>query len=308
MSALYHGEKTHAHTTGSKTGIIEGMRRAGFVAVVVIAAVNCSRTPEARQYVLEGQILEVRSDRNEVVIKHEDIRNFMPGMTMPFKVEDAALLRGKEPGDLVTATLVVGEVGAHLSTLTRTGHAALTEPAPAAAAPDVLETGEQVVDARLVDQDGAPQSLSAFRGHRVAMTFTYSRCPIPDFCPLMDRHFSAVQKTIRSTPALADVRLVTVTLDPAFDTPAVLKPYAQRNGADPSVWSFLTGEPAELGRFSSQFGLYVEHNPQRAADITHNLRTAVIDPAGRLVKMHTGNAWTPAELIADLTAAPAPAR
>ena len=76
---------------------------------------------------------------------------------------------------------------------------------------------------------------------------------------------------------------------------------------DPAIWSFLTGEPAEVSRFASQFGLYVEHNPQSAIDITHNLRTAVIDADGRLVKMHNGNAWTPAELLADLTAAAAPA-
>jgi len=281
---------------------------AGVVAAVVIAAVGCNREPASREYQLQGQILSVRPERSEVVIKHEDIKNFMPGMTMPFKVQDAALLSGKQPGDLVTATLVVGEVDAHLSTLTRTGHAALDEAPPVSDAPAVLEPGQQIPDARLVDQDGVTRLVSTFRGHRVALTFIYTRCPIPDFCPLMDRHFSAVQKTIMGTPALADVRLLTLTLDPAFDTPAVLKPYAQRMGADPSIWSFLTGEPGEVNRFSSPFGLFVEHNPQSAVDITHNLRTAVIDADGRVVKVHTGNSWTPAELLADLTAAATPAR
>ena len=112
--------------------------------------------------------------------------------------------------------------------------------------------------------------------------------------------------TIKSTPALADVRLLTVTLDPEFDRPAILKAYARRREADPAVWTFLTGEPMEVNRFATQFGLYVEHNPQDAINITHNLRTAVIDPEGRLVSVHSGNSWTPAELVADLTAAPAP--
>jgi protein SCO1 len=116
-----------------------------------------------------------------------------------------------------------------------------------------------------------------------------------------------VQKTLASTPALGDVRLVTVTLDPAFDTPAVLKAYAARLGADPKRWSFLTGDPAEMNKFGSQLGIYVEHNPQSAIDITHNLRTVVIDPDGRLVKVHNGNSWTPSELVADLSASPAPA-
>jgi protein SCO1/2 len=268
---------------------------------------GCGRTSDApaREYQLQGQILAVRPERSEVVIKHEDIKGFMPGMTMPFKVKEGALLEGKAPGDLVTATLVVGEVEAHLRTLEKTGHAALTTPAPPPP-PDIREPGQMLTDAKLVDQNGAPASLSAYRGHRVAMTFIYTRCPLPEFCPLMDRHFAAVQKTIASTPALADVRLVTVTLDPAFDTPAVLKPYAAGRGADPKIWSFLTGDPADVNAFGSQLGIYVEHNPQSAIDITHNLRTVVIDPDGRLVKVHNGNSWTPSELVADLSAVPAP--
>jgi protein SCO1 len=278
----------------------------GPVAAALLLA-GCGRSSEApsREYQLQGQILAVRPERSEVVIKHEDIKGFMPGMTMPFKVKEGALLRGKEPGDLVTATLVVGEVEAHLRTLDKTGHAALDTPAQPPP-PDIRDPGETLTDAKFVDQNGTPASLSAYRGHRVALTFIYTRCPLPEFCPLMDRHFAAVQKTIASTPALADVRLVTVTLDPAFDTPAVLKPYAVRRGADPMIWSFLTGDPAEVNRFGSQLGIYVEHNPQSAIDITHNLRTVVIDPDGRLVKVHNGNSWTPSELVADLSAVPAP--
>jgi protein SCO1/2 len=274
-------------------------------AALVIAGCGRASDAPAREYQLHGQILAVRPERSEVVIKHEDINGFMPGMTMPFKVKEGALLEGKAPGDLVTATLVVGEVEAHLRTLEKTGHAALTTPAPPPP-PDIREPGQMLTDAKLVDQNGAPASLSAYRGHRVAMTFIYTRCPLPEFCPLMDRHFAAVQKTIASTPALADVRLVTITLDPAFDTPAVLKPYAAARGADPKIWSFLTGDPADVNAFGSQLGIYVEHNPQSAIDITHNLRTVVIDPDGRLVKVHNGNSWTPSELVADLSAVPAP--
>ena len=270
-----------------------------------IALTGCSRPPEARTYELQGQILAVRPERNEVVIKHEDIKGFMPGMTMPFTVKDPELLTGRERGDLVTATLVVGETQAYLTTLTRTGHLAVTDPAPAPP-PDILSAGQPVKDAPLVDQDDKPRAFSSFKGHRLALTFIYTRCPIPNFCPLMDKHFAAVQQTIASTPSLADVRLLTVTLDPAFDRPAILKAYAKRREADPAIWTFLTGEPAVVNTFATQFGLYVEHNPQNAVDITHNLRTAVIDPEGRLVTIHNGNSWTPAELVADLSAAPAP--
>src|SRR5688500_15275419 len=259
------------------------MRRRIVPLLVVLLTAVCAPAPEARQYELQGQILGIELQRNEVLIKHADIKGFMPGMTMPFKVKDTTLLSDKKAGDLVTATLVVGEIESHLSTLTRTGHAALDEAPVVSDAPPVLAAGETVSDALLVDQDGAPRPFSKLRGHRVALTFIYTRCPLPDFCPLMDRHFGAVQKILKSTPALADVRLVTMTLDPEFDTPAVLKPYAQRAGADPAIWSFVTAEPKDAARFGEAFGLYVERNPDSAIDITHNLRTAVIDAEGKLV-------------------------
>jgi protein SCO1/2 len=276
--------------------------------ISLLALTSCGRTSDAnfRQFELQGQILAVRPERREVVIKHEDIKGFMQGMTMPFTVNDDTLLSGKQPGDLVTATLVVGETQAYLSSLTKTGHKDLTEPPPQPVA-DILMEGQPVKDAALVDQDNTPRLFSSFKGHRLAITFIYTRCPLPEFCPLMDRHFSSIQKTIKSTPALADVRLLTITLDPSFDRPAILKAHARRREADPAIWTFLTGDPTEVSRFATQFGLYVEHNPQNAIDITHNLRTAVIDPEGRLVKAHSGNSWTPAELVADLSAAPAPA-
>jgi protein SCO1/2 len=275
----------------------------------LLAIAACGRSPDdnVRHYELQGQILAVRPERREVVIKHEDIKGFMPGMTMPFSVKDDTLLAGKQPGDLVTATLVVAENQAYLSTLAKTGHQELSEPAPPPPLVDVLTAGQMVMDAMFVDQDGKPRTFSSFKGHRLAVTFMYTRCPLPDFCPLMDRHFASIQKTIQSMPALSDVRLLTVTLDPGFDRPAILKAHARRREADPARWTFLTGEPMEVTRFAAQFGISIEHNPQNPIDITHNLRTAVIDPEGRLATAHSGNSWTSAELVADLTAAPAPA-
>jgi protein SCO1/2 len=271
---------------------------------------GCASAPEVRQYELTGQVLAVHPERNQVTLKHEDIKGFMAGMTMAFTVRDPALLTGKQPGDLITATLVVeekdGQLDPYLSTLTTTGHAPV-DAAPPPPTSDIVQPGDPVEDAPLVDQDGNARPLSAFRGHRVALTFIYTRCPLPEFCPLMDRHFTAIQKEIKSTPALADVRLVTVTFDPEFDTPAVLKTHARRRQADPAVWSFLTGEPSAVSGFAEQFGIYTEENPQSPTEITHNLRTAVIDPSGRLVAVHSGNSWTPAELVADIKAAAAPA-
>ena len=271
----------------------------------VVLLVACKSEPPAREYQLQGQILGIETARNEVLIRHGDIKDFMPAMTMPFTVKDAALLSGKQPGDLVTATLVVGDTSAHLSSLTRTGHAPLEAgavPVPAA----VLVPGDIVPDAKLVDQDDQPRQLSTFRGHRVALTFIYTRCPLPEFCPLMDRHFVAVQKTLQNDAGMRDVRLITMTLDPEFDRPAVMKQHAARLKADPAIWTFLTGEPTAVADFSHKLGIYTERDLGTGANLTHNLRTAVIDAEGRLVKVHSGNDWTPADLVADLKAIPAP--
>jgi protein SCO1/2 len=275
---------------------------------VLCVTLACAPAPEPRQYELVGQVLGVDRAKQEILIRHQDIPGFMPGMTMPFKVRDEDLLEGPEAGDLVTATLVVEEVDAYLSAITRTGHAPLDSPAggPAISAGDLLEPGDIVDDTGLVDQDGAARPLTQLEGHRVAVTFIYTRCPLPDFCPLMDRHFLEVQRQLASRPELADVRLVSVTLDPEFDTPEVLRAHAARLGADPRRWRFVTGEPDAVAAFARTLGVTAEADAGDPAALVHNLRTAVLDAEGRLVTATSGNQWTPADLVADLTAAPAP--
>ena len=158
------------------------------VCVVAIAVSACSRTPPAKEYQLKGQILDVKPETNEVLVKHEDIKGFMPAMTMPYKVEDGKLLAGKEPGDLITATLVVGETEAHLSTIDKTGHAPIENTGgPELTASQILKPGDPVPDTKLIDENNMARPLTSYKGHRVALTFMYTRCPQPDFCPLIDR-------------------------------------------------------------------------------------------------------------------------
>ena len=268
---------------------------------------GCANVPEPRVYELRGQVLEVRPERSEVIVRHEDIPDFMPAMTMPFQVDDDALLEGKTPGDLVTATLVVEEVRAYLSTLEVTGHADLdlAPELPAITNASLLSLGDTVPDDPVIDAGGDTWSLSALRGHRVALTFVYTRCPLPDFCPLMDRNFVVVQEAIHTTPELADVHLVSVSIDPGFDTPAVLSAHAGGLGADPAVWHFVTTDA--IADFAAPFGVTAAQDPDDAIQIVHNLRTAVIDPLGRLVTVRNGNTWTPTDLLDDLQAVPAAA-
>jgi len=281
----------------------------GIVLMVAAATMACSQPPEPKRYEVHGQIVSFDPQRSEVVVDHEDIEGFMPAMVMPYKVQDPSLLNGKKPGDMVTATLVVEEVHAYLTTLTTTGHQPLKTPAagPLITDADILKDGDLVPDHALVDQTGTPLPMQSLRGHRVALTFIYTRCPVPDFCPLMDKHFVSVQEQIRTSPDLADVRLVSVTIDPAFDTPTVLTRHAKALGADPARWHFATGQADEVLAFAKRFGVIAEAG-ETAVALVHNLRTAVIDSQGRLVKAYSGNMWSPTELVADLKATPPPTR
>ena len=279
------------------------------VIVVAIAASACNRTAPTKEYQLKGQILDVKPETKEVLVKHGDIPGFMPAMTMPYRVEDSNVLAGKEPGDLISATLVVGETEAHLSKIDKTGHAPITDTtAPAITDSQILKPGETVPDTKLVDENNRSRPLTSLNGHRVALTFMYTRCPQPDFCPLMDRNFAALQSEIKKTPTLADVRLVSVSFDPAHDTPTVLKMHAQGLQADPAIWHFVTTtSPDDIKGFAAKFAVVAEPSDESPAILTHNLSTAVIDADGKLVKIRPGNMWTPADLIADLKAVPAPA-
>lgn len=266
-----------------------------------MAAGACS--PSAREFELEGQVLAVDGARREVTIKHGDIRGFMPGMTMAFKVREQRLLAERFPGELVKGTLVVEESEAYLRAIERTGMAPIAPPsggAPAVPA-RALQPGEAVRGAHLVDETGAPWTLDARRGQVVAVTFTYTRCPLPDFCPLMDRHFKAVQDQLAQDPALKGrVQLLSVTLDPEYDTPEVLARHAATLGAQPALWHFATGTREELERFWSQFGVV---GTRDGSEVVHNLRTLVIDGGGRLTAVLNGTEWAPSELITAIQGA-----
>jgi protein SCO1/2 len=258
--------------------------------------VSCAR---ARQYELQGQVLAVDRERQEITIKHGDVQGFMPGMTMPFHAKEAKLLDCCQPGDLVTATLVVQDSIGYLSAIQRTGHAALTEAPPPRV--DLLEPGQIVPDVALVDETGAARHLSDWRGKLLAVTFTYTRCPLPDFCPRMDHHFKSVQTSALADNGLRDrIALLSITFDPAFDTPAVLAAHARQVGADPGLWHFATGQEKEIDAFALRLGILIVRDPSNPSDITHNLRTAVIDSSGRLRTLLNGADWEPSDLVTAL--------
>ncbi|HEV2765118.1 MAG TPA: SCO family protein, partial [Pyrinomonadaceae bacterium] len=174
-----------------------------------------------------------------------------------------------------------------------TAPAGPSEPKPGAEAPDV----------KLVNQDGRPAGTGQFRGRALVVTFIYTRCPLPDYCPLMSENFAAVNRELAKDASLgARARLLSVTVDPEYDTPKVLRSYGAAHtgefaGERFERWQFATGEPSEIRRLAESFGLSYARDKDQ---IIHSLRTAVITPDGRLFKLYRGNEWKPGELLADL--------
>jgi protein SCO1 len=274
------------------------------LAAVLVLIVGCGRGPEPRQYQLTGQILDISPDGTGLVVRHDDVNGFMPAMTMPFRLKDTSLARGRQPGDLIRATLMVTDEESWLSAVQKTGWAPLGQDAPTAGPPvDLVEPGDAVPDETLIDQDGQAFRFSSLHGSAVLVTFIYTRCPLPDFCPRMDAYFSSVQKAMADGRLPGPVRLLSVSFDPDFDTPAVLEEHAAHVGANPRVWTFATAPRERVESWGARLGLSVIRDPGTPAGITHNLRTAVVDRQGRLVTLLQGNQWTPDEAIAALASA-----
>ena len=267
------------------------------------------RSPsDARTFTLAGQVQSITPDRQEAMVKHGEIKGLMPAMTMPYRFKNKGDLDALKPGDLIDGTLVIETNDAFLTNVKKTGEAPIEKP-PAESlvtsstldkAKQLLKPGDTIPDGDFVDQNNRRASMKEFRGSTVVLTFIYTRCPLPTFCPMMDRHFVTLQEHMKSDKTLKKVHLVTVSFDPTRDTPAVLRAHAKELMADLSTWTFLTGKPQAIDDFSAKFGVFVVRNPNDERDITHNLRTAVIGPDGVVKKIYTGNEWTPDDILADL--------
>jgi protein SCO1/2 len=277
--------------------------------LVALASPGCRReaAPAAGQrYPIEGKVVEVDVAGRKVTIAHGDIRGFMPAMTMPFVVleKDAALLQHVSPGDEVTATLVALDSRYWLEDLVIVRKGAPDPNATAGPRARQPQAGDALPNVALVDQDGRPFRLADLRGRPVAVTFVFTRCPMPDFCPLLMTKFAAAQALLLKQPALASgTFLLTISFDPAHDTPEVLRAFGrpfQKTVPPFTQWRLASGKDAAIRELGGALGLdYVEES----RSFTHNLRTAVLDRDGRLRRLFTGNDWTPDDLVAELKAA-----
>lgn len=293
-----------------------------FPVLLVLAGIltGCRPTPTAEatdvgsitNYTVRGVVLSLKPEESEVVIRHEEIPGYMMAMTMPFEVRDTNELRGLGRGDAVEFRMRVAAKDAWIDQVKKLGSdpAVLeTTNAPSAVrvlpnVPD-LEPGQPVPDYAFTNQLGAAFRLSDFRGKAVAVTFIFTRCPYPLFCPRMTDHFVEAQKLLRArTGGPTNWHLLSLSFDPEYDTPATLKAYGDRWKADPERWTLATGGFDQIEPFAVSVGLYFgrEVSPEGQ---NHNLRTLVIDPQGRLAEVLVGNEWTPAELATAVTRAAA---
>lgn len=262
----------------------------------------CNSAPPAKRYELSGQILAVHADRQELAIKHDDIAGYMPGMTMSFPVETKSLMVGRTAGELITATLEVNGLVGKVVAITHTGNAPLPDDTNSAAMTGgILAVGDAVPDAALIDQANQRRSLSEWKGTPVLVTFIYTQCPLPNFCPAMNRNFASIQRSLSSDATVKGrLKLVSISFDPEHDTPAVLAGFAAKHDTDPAVWTWLTGDRVTTDRLAAKFGVSVIRNGATAADVAHNLRTTLVDADGRIAKIYSGTDWTPSSVLSDL--------
>ncbi|MDQ6786960.1 MAG: SCO family protein [Acidobacteriota bacterium] len=264
-------------------------------------------SPDAKHFTLKGKIVAVDKAKKKATVAHEAIPNYMDAMTMEFPVKDDFVLNDLTKDAEIRADLIVDKDAFWLENFTITA-----APNPNQAALPVNENfaqiGAEVPDFKLVNQDGKQISSKDFRGRALAITFIYTRCPLPDYCILMSKNFSDLANKLQNSPELKDkIRLLSISFDPATDTPQKLKEYGLGylgKGAKPdfTVWQLATGTDAQVKTIADFFGLRYETADGDKTQINHSLRTIVVAPDGRVRKVFPGNDWTTDELLSELEA------
>lgn len=267
---------------------------------VITGGVSCNRrSANEKRYDLKGKVVIVEPEKHLVTISHEDIKGYMPGMTMPFTVRNESDLQMLVPNAEVTATLVVD--GSHswledlfVVTKQEAGGPAVTAPVPA-------KEGDEVPNYAFVNQDAKPIRLHNYRGKALLLTFIYTRCPFTDQCTLMSNNFARIERQLGQDPELyAKTHLLSITIDPAHDDPKVLRSYGAAHteryeNETFAHWEFATGDQVkDLAQF---FGL--NYFPEKD-QIIHALRTVIVTPEGKVAKVYSGNEWKIEEVVDEL--------
>ena len=266
------------------------------------AVTSCTRknTENQKRYDLKGTVVAVDVPKHLVTISHEDVKDYMPAMTMPFSLKDEYYLQTLAAGDQVTATLVVDDSQSWLENLMITRES--VDPSATTGIPEP-KPGDEVPDFTLVNQDGKDIRLSNFRGKALLITFIYTRCPLPEYCDLMSNNFASVDHELqKQADVYAKTHLLSITIDPDYDTPKVLRSYGaahtERYEAETfQHWDFATGTKDQIKGIAQFFGLrYFQSSDQ----IVHSLRTVIMSPEGKVIRIYRDNTWKPEEVVAEL--------
>ena len=276
--------------------------------LVASASLGCrtakpTASDQAKRFDFKGKVVSVDKAKKEVTVAHEDIKDYMPAMTMPFPLRDEWAFDVLAPGSTVAATLVVDTDSFWLEGIVISTGGNDTINNARTDLPPNSRIGKEVSDFELVNQDGKRIHVRQYRGKVLLLTFIYTRCPLPKFCTLMSTNFAELNKQFNSNPALQNrTHLLSITIDPAYDTQKVLRSYGAAYTGEYTKekferWEFATGTADQIRRIADFFGLtYIEENQQ----ITHSLRTAIIAPDGKVYKIYDGNDWNPADVLADV--------
>lgn len=265
----------------------------------------------AKEYLVRGVIQEIKRDGEIAIIDHEEIPGYMKRMIMPFRAKDPAEFADRKPNDRVSFRLLVTELESWVDRVTKIGVGPVDLRTPRREfrlVRDVqpLEIGDQVPNYPMTNELGRAVGLRDFQGKAVALTFIFTRCPMPDFCPRMTRRFEEAYDALTAdASAPKNWHLLSVSFDVDHDTPDVLKGYSRVHGCDPDKWSFLTSELIEMDALTEQFGMTFARETQGGFIFSHNLRTAVLDTNGRVRKIFVGYDWKADALVEELRKAAA---
>jgi protein SCO1/2 len=278
---------------------------------VLVLSVACQRPKQqaTKRYPFTGRIVSIDAKSESASIDGDLVQEFMEPMLMTYRIKPAASLSQLSPGDSISAEVVVVEHDPRdenadsdywLENVRVTKHSSQ----PPAASPKAFHmpsSGEEVPDFAFTNQDGKQISIHQFRGKVLMVTFIYTRCPFPDFCPRMSNNFAEIYKQMGSNPQLADTQLLSISFDPEHDTPKTLRDYGfsvahTHDAALFRLWHFVAPKPAELPKIADFFALTVR---PEGGMITHNLSTAVIGPDGKIVNWYHGGDWRVSDLIKD---------
>jgi len=275
--------------------------------LAMVGVVGCHRAPAAKSatqhYPVRGVVVSVDAKSGEIDLNAESIPGFMEAMTMSYKLADPTVASEVHAGDRITATLLcendaAGPINMRLTDIVVTGQAK----------PDyvpkvqyhVPTPGDAVPDFALLNQSGKTIRLGQFKGKVLVMTFVYTRCPLADYCPRMSRNFAAIDKDLSGDKKLyAQTHLLSVSFDPTYDTPKVLKSYGEAYTGRYTQetfahWDFAAPEAAEMQKMEEFFDLGV--TPGDNGTLQHSLSTLVIGKDGRVTAFYPTKDWTVAEV------------